>query len=235
VATLLGLLAAGCGGSDGDDGPTRLTKDDAPDAVARALLDEGDLGDGWDQTGTVASDEAPDRPDPVETCLGASVQRGLEPAELAVSERRDFERGGDEQFESTRVQVRTIAVKTGEALDPVFALFEDESFLDCLGSQLEPQVSDEPSELLLQVGEPDVDTDDYLPLDGVRSSRVSIPFHASAPGFTFDADLGLVLVNRDQLASFLLTIHLRGGAEGEDVARWAGLLADRQRLAQTAT
>lgn len=235
LATLLVLLAlVACGGDDDGGADTGLTADDAPDAVTRTLLEADDLGDGWDQTGTIEADEESDPPDIVDACTGASVLRALGDAELAVSERRDFERDGDGPFASTRVSVRTIAVKSTEAVDPVFALFDDESFVDCLGQRLEPTVSDGPSELHLQVGDADVD-DAYLALDGVRSSRLAIPFHTSAPGFTFDAELDLVVVQREQLVSYLLTIELGGTADGEDVARWAALLADRQRIAQTQT
>lgn len=233
VIAALFLLFAACGGDDDDDAvDVGLTRDEAEDAVERVLLDENDLGDGWDQTGTVAPDEESEPPDLVESCLGASVLRALDAAELAVSERRDFERSGDEQFASTRVSVRTFAFDEATAVDSITALFVDDAFTDCLGQRFEPLLDDGKSELGLQVGEPEVD-ETYLALDGVRSSHLSIPFHADAPGFSFDAELDLVVVSRDQLASLLQTIELRGVVDGEDVARWAALLADRQRIAQS--
>jgi hypothetical protein len=234
IVLVLALIACG-GGKDGDRTSSALSKDDAPAAVDRALLDLDDLGDGWDGTGTVAPDEEADPPDAVERCIGASVLRTLDAATLARSERRDFERDGDELFQSTRLQVRTIAVRSGEAVDPVFAQLDADGFLDCLAGQLEPQVSEGPSDLRIDAGDADVKTDDYLALDGVRSTRVAIPFHTEAPGFTFEAEMDLVVVQRDQLVSFLLTIELQGTTNGEDLARWAGLLADRQRLAQSST
>jgi hypothetical protein len=228
------LVPMGCSGDDDGVADDGLTEKEAASAVDRALLETDDLGDGWDDTGTVAPDEQPDPPDPVEACIGASTLRVLDDATLARSERRDFERDGEGQFESTRVQVRTIAVKEGEAADPVLALFDDDGFVDCFAGQLEPQISDEPSELRLDVGDADVD-DAYLALDGVESARLAIPFHTSAPGFDFDAELDLVVVHRDQLVSFLVTIEVQGRVDGEDVARWSALLADRQRIAQSDT
>jgi hypothetical protein len=235
VATLLSLLVSvGCGGRDDGDGNGEhgLTSKDAADAADRALLDADDLGDGWKQTGTMEPGADADPPDAVETCIGASALRAIDAATLASSERRDFKRNGDGPFDSTRVQVRTVALRSGEAIDPVLALVADADFADCLGGQLEPQVSDGASELHLQAGDVDVD-DDYLSLDGVRSARVAIPFHTRAGRFDFDAELDLVVISRDQLASFVLTIALGDPADGEDVARWSGLLADRQRIAQS--
>jgi hypothetical protein len=230
---LVVAVLASCGGGDDDADADGLTEKEAASAVDRALLDTDDLGDGWDDTGTVAPDEEADPPDAVEVCVGTSVLRRLDDATIARSARHDFELDGKGPFESTRLQVRTLALEREEAADPVFAQLGEDGFVDCLAQQLEPQVSDGPSELRLDAGEADVVDDDYLALDGVRSTRVAIPFHTEAPGFSFDAEMDVVVVQRDQLLSFLLTIELQGTADGEDIARWSGLLADRQRLAQT--
>lgn len=221
ILLVLGLLA--CGGDDDDVDASGLTKDTAAAAVEDVQLADDDLGAGWDSSEVDA--------DPVTTCIGVTVTRALDAALLAESDRRDFERAGDERFESTRVSVRTMALEDPDVVDDVLALFADAGFTDCLGQQLEPSISEGDSELVLQVGDVEVD-DAYLSLDGVRSSHLSIPFDAEAPGFQLDAELDLVAVSRGQLLTFVLTIQLRGRVDGEDVARWAALVADRQRIAQ---
>jgi hypothetical protein len=232
AALLVGSVLAACGDDDG--GSEGLSAEEARAAVDSALLDRDDLGDGWRATGTVAPDEESDPPDVIEACAGASVLRTLDAGELAASERRDFRRRGEALFESTRVSVRTLAFDDDGAIDRLLALVDEKGFSECLAGRFESLIndSDQPSQLALTVGSVERD-DHYLALDGVRSAQLSIPFDASAGRFTFDAELDLVVVSRGQLASLLVTIEVRGRVDGEDVARWAGLLADRQRIAQT--
>ena len=224
---LLAAALAACGGGDDDEADidAGLTEARAAEAVEAVQLDAGDLGDGWDSTEV-------DAEDPVAMCIGTTITRALDDATLAASELVHLERDGEQRFESTRVSVRTIAVDDGAVLDDVVAVIIDPAFADCVAPRFEGLVSDGRSELTLQVGDVEVE-EGYLPLDGVRSSSVAIPFHAEAPGFDFDAELGVVAVARDQLLSLLLTIELSDSVDGEDVARWAALLADRQRVAQS--
>ena len=223
VAILLVATLTACGGDD--DVETGFTPARAADAVDDVQLDAGDLGDGWDSTSLEADD-------PVAMCIGTTITRALDDATIADSELAHFERRGDERFASTRVSVRTIAVDDGAVLGDVVDIVTDPAFAECVAPRFEGLVSDGDSTLTLQVG--DVETEEhYLPLDGVRSSSMAIPFHAEAPGFDFDAELDVVAVARDQLLTLLLTIQLGDRVDGEDVARWAALLADRQRIAQS--
>lgn len=225
TALLVAALAACGGGDDDDDVDTGFTPERAAVAVDKVQLGAGDLGDGWDSTSV-------DVDDPVAMCIGTTITRALDDATMAASDLVHLERGGEQSFESTRVSMRTIAVDDGEVLDDVVEVIADPAFADCLAPRFEGLVSTGDSELTLQVGDVVVD-EHYLPLDGVRSSSVAIPFHAEAPGFDFAAELGVVSVARDQLLSLLLTIELGDSVDGEDVARWASLLADRQRIAQS--
>jgi hypothetical protein len=221
ILPLVGLLAS-CG--DDDDVDTGLTRAEAEDAVELALLDEDDLGDGWgdlDDAGVV------------DECTSATVLRSLDDAELAASQVRSFQRRSDDPFGSTRVSVRTRAYDDADAIDDVLAMFGDEAFVDCL-DDFDALVSADDSDLVVEAGDAEID-ESYLALDGVRSSHLSIPCPADAPGFTFDAELDVVVVARGQLASVLQTVELRGTVDGEEVARWSALLADRQRLAQSDT
>lgn len=224
VAVLAAVLAA-CGGDDDDAVEVGLTPDRADVAVNDVQLGEDDLGDGW-------SSAPDDEDDPVGLCIGTTITNALDAATIATSSLDRFERAGDERFSSTLVSVRTIAVDDGDVLDDVVDVIVDPGFAECLGTRFERLVSDGESELRLQVGDADAD-ERYLQLDGVRSTSVAISFHADAPGFDFDAEMDVVAIARDQLLSLLLTVQLRDDVDGEDIARWAGLLADRQRIAQS--
>lgn len=212
---LVALLLAGCSAGDDDDAADdTLTEDEAAGAVEHAVLEEDDLGDGWD-------DVDPPEDDPFGRCFGGIA------SPLASSGARAFLREGDGPAAITRVLLGTVAVGEPSQLDATFERLGEDSLPACLADAFTSVAGE--TELGLEVGETDVD-DDYLGLDDVRSGRVRIPFRATAPGFELDAELDLVLVARGQLLSSLVTVALGELADGEDIARWSALLADRMRL-----
>lgn len=212
VALLLGVLAACGGGDGGDDGA--LSAEDATAAVERAVLTTDDLGEGWSETD-------PPEDDPFGRCFEGSGTT------LATSGPRAFVRDGDGVVAVTRVHMATLATDDEDAVDALLDRFDEESFPECLATAFERAAGE--SELGFDVGDAEVD-DDYVPLDDVRSAHVRIPFNASAPGFDFAAELDLVVVTRGPMVSTLLTMGLGELVDGEDVARWSAVLADRQRL-----
>jgi hypothetical protein len=209
-------LVAGCGGGDDDeaDADTGLSRRDAAIAVDHAVLDADDLGDGWDEIDPPAEE-------PFGPCfadLGSP---------LAVEGPVAFIRDGDGPIAVTRLLVGTVAVDDPHAVDALLEGFDEEALTACLVEGFSTVAGD--TELGLEVGDAEVEHD-YVPLEGVRSAHVRIPFSASAPGLDLDAELDVVVVSRDQLVSTMLTIGLGELVDGEDVARWSALLADRQRV-----
>jgi hypothetical protein len=213
VATALLLSACG-GGDDDDDAADDFTEEEAGDAVDAAVLEADDLGRGWD-------DADPPEDDPFGRCF-----EGV-PSPLATSGPRAFLRDGEGPVAVSRVLLGTIATEDDAVVDALLARLGEESFPACLADAFQRAAGE--TELGFEVGEADVD-DDYLGLDGVRSGRVRIPFTAAVPGFELEAQLDVVLVSRGPLITTMVTSALGERIDGEDIARWAALLADRMRI-----
>lgn len=226
AAALLALVlsvAVGCGDDGGGDREELLSAGEAEDAVERASLDVDDLGEGWELAETIdPGDESSDAP------IDACVERGVDDSMLAASPTRKFEHEGDALLDRTHVWMSTEALDDEELAEESAGRFADDDLAGCFGDLLLEAMGGE-SDVPIEAGEPRV-TDDYLGLDGVRSSRLTLPFHAEVADFELDAAVDVVVVSRGQLVSWIVSMQLGDDGGGEDIARWAGLLADRQRL-----
>jgi len=205
VVVALALLACG-GGGDGDGGDAVLSVEDARRAVARAVLDADDLGDGWDEDGAAEG--------PLDGCLAGPEDVLAEPTTVRFAREVDV-------FTRTLVTVSTVALESTGAIDDLFVAFRDDGVGPCVARAVQTDLGDR----ALDVGEPEVE-DDYVVLDGVRSAHLTVPLR----GPRYEIEIDVVLVSRGQLASTLVTVQLGGSVDGESVVRWATLLADRQRL-----
>lgn len=220
VGLALVLAACGGGGDDGDDAET-LSAEDAERAVARALLDDDDLGDGWEETGRTDPDDVDADDTPLDDCLSTNLHDAIVASRLAESDTVQLELDGGDVFTRTLVTVTTTAFESTDVIDELLEAYKSEEMGSCLGRAVEQLLG----ETSLEIGEPTMD-EGYVTLDDVRSVHVTVPLHAPR----YEIELAVVVIARGQLASSLVTVQLGGAIDGESVARWATLLADRQRL-----
>lgn len=214
LAVAAALLLGGCGGDDNAADDDAFTEEDARDAVEHAVLAADDLGAGWD-------DVDPPEDDPFGRCFEGIT------TSLATSGALAFGRDGEGPIAVTRLLMGTVAVEDDAVVDAMIERLGEASLPDCLADAFASVAGE--TELGLEVGDAEVD-DDYLGLDGVRSGLVRIPFTAAVPGFELEAELDVLLVSRGPLLTTVVITALGERVDGEDVARWAALLADRMRL-----
>jgi len=227
VLAALVVLAACSGGDDDDDddddreasgSATALSAEDAQAIVDGALLDAGDLGEGWELSSTIPADE--EEPTPADECVG---EDDVDNADLAESEERRFTGPRD------AVVAPEVGISAGAATDPatlarIHDVLADTEVQSCLRDTFQSTMG----EGGLEIGEPTFAEGIVVGVDvEVESSRLTMPMVFGTGSGAVHAVVELVYVTAGQVGAGIFAFGLDGAITDEQLTDWATEVAGR--------